>query len=176
MNIMKNLTVFICTLAGILFAATDIVAAPTAYKAVDGDSLEQGTRRIRLDGIDAPEFVQVCYDGGNLEYQCGPDALNYLENLLQDAEVRCDCAENKDKYGREVCECFADDISLNLAMVFGGYAVTYRSDKYLEAERSAKENKRGIWRGKFMRPALFRALERLQNKDAAEKSSAAPKS
>jgi len=176
MKSMKNMTMIICILMGFLFAATDVVAAPAAYTAVDGDSLEFGTRRIRLDGIDAPEFVQVCYDADNREYPCGVDALHYLENLLKGAEVRCDCAESKDKYDREVCECFADDVSLNKTMVFTGYAVTYRSDKYVADEQNAKEHKRGIWRGKFMRPALFRALERMQNKDAAEKLSAAPKS
>ncbi len=160
----------------LLFAVIPFAVAAERYKAVDGDSLEQAQRRIRLDGIDAPEFVQICYDADNTEYACGLEALQYLEKLLQNASVHCECAVQKDKYGREICECFADDISINRAMVFGGYAVTYRSDKYLGAERSAKENKRGIWRGKFMRPALFRALERLQNKDAAEKSSAAPKS
>ena len=143
-------------------------ASAEIYKAVDGDSLEHGDRRIRLDGIDAPEFVQMCYNADDSEYTCGVDALKYLENLLHDSTVRCDCLMAKDKYGREICECFADDVSINEAMVFGGYAVTYRSDKYINAEREAKEYKRGIWRGKFMRPALFRALERLQNKTAAK--------
>ena len=165
---MKKIKVF-CMFTGLLFAAADVFAASSAYTAVDGDSLAQGERRIRLDGIDAPEFVQVCYDADNREYPCGADALHYLENLLKDAEVRCDCLENKDKYDREICECFADDVSLNKTMIFTGYAVTYRSDKYVADEQNAKEHKRGIWRGKFMRPALYRALERMQNKDAAEK-------
>lgn len=171
---MKNIKIMIYVLAVILSAAADASAQP--YKAVDGDSLIIGERRIRLDGIDAPEFVQICYDENNHDYPCGAASLQYLENLLQKAEVICNCQENKDKYDREVCECFADGVSLNKAMVFGGYAVTYRSNKYLADEQSAKQNKRGIWRGKFMRPALYRALERVQNKNAAEKLSAAPKS
>ncbi len=159
----------ICMFIGLLFAAADVFAAPPEYKAVDGDSLEQGERRIRLDGIDAPEFVQICYDADNREYPCGLDSLQYLENLLKNAEVRCDCLEDKDKYNREICECFADGVSLNKTMIFAGYAVAYRSNKYDKEEQSAKEHKRGIWRGKFMRPALYRALERMQNKDAAER-------
>lgn len=143
------------------------VAMAEDYKVVDGDSLEQEDRRIRLDGIDAPEFTQMCYTADNAEYACGLEALQYLEKLLQDSTVRCDCLINEDKYGRKICECFADDISLNKAMVFGGYAVAYRSDKYKEDEADARLHKRGIWQGKFMRPALHRALERLQNKTAA---------
>ncbi len=146
----------------VLLVVTTFPAAAEKYAAVDGDSLVAGERRIRLDGIDAPEFVQNCYDESAAEYPCGLDSLHYLENLMQDSTIRCDCLPLKDKYNREICECFADDVCLNEAMVFGGYAVTYRSDKYIDAERDAKEHKRGVWRGKFMRPALFRALERVQ--------------
>ena len=157
----------------LLFAVISSAAAAKRYKAVDGDSLEQAERRIRLDGIDAPEFIQTCYNADNTEYACGLEALQYLEKLLQNSSVHCECAVQKDKYGREICECFADDISINQAMVFGGYAVNYRKDEYIEAEHNARENKRGIWRGKFMRPALFRTLERLKSKAAAKKYSAA---
>ena len=139
-------------------------AAAAEYTAVDGDSLVQGERRIRLDGIDAPEFIQSCYNAQGAEYPCGLEALQYLESLMQNNDITCDCLPEPDIYGREMCECFADDVSLNRAMVFAGFAMTYRSDKYTDAEKSAKSGKRGIWQGKFMRPALFRALERaLQN-------------
>ena len=134
------------------------------YRVVDGDSLECGSRRIRLDGIDAPEFVQNCYNAKGAEYACGLEALKYLESLVKNSEINCDCLPAKDKYNREICECFADGVSLNRAMVFAGYAQTYRSDKYTDAEKSAKSEKRGIWQGKFMRPALFRALERALQK------------
>ena len=156
---MKNVMKIICLVSGMLFA---VAASAQTYTAVDGDSLADGERRIRLDGIDAPEFVQSCYTDSGAEYTCGLDALRYLEDLMRDSEIRCDCLPEKDKYDREICECFADDVCLNEAMVFGGYAVTYRSDKYADAEKNAKEHKRGIWTGKFMRPALFRALERVQ--------------
>lgn len=134
------------------------------YTAVDGDSLMHGERRIRLDGIDAPEFIQVCYDANGKEYPCGLEALKYLESLMDNSDVTCNCLPEPDIYGREMCECFADGVSLNRAMVFAGYAQTYRSDKYIDAEKSAKSEKRGIWQGKFMRPALFRALERALQK------------
>lgn len=137
-------------------------AAAAEYTAIDGDSLMHGERRIRLDGIDAPEFIQVCYDINGKEYPCGLKSLQYLESLMQNSIVTCDCLPEPDIYGREMCECFADGVSLNRAMVFAGYAQTYRSDKYTDAEKSAKSEKRGIWQGKFMRPALFRALERVR--------------
>jgi len=161
-RILLPVTLILCTLCCFFAKATD-------YKAVDGDSLVFGERRIRLDGIDAPEFVQQCYTENKVEYPCGKESWHYLAELLEDSVVQCDCLPDKDKYGRDVCECYADEILLNKAMVSGGYAMTYRSDKYFEDEQSAKLGKRGIWRGKFMRPALFRALERLQKRTAANK-------
>ena len=164
MKLRKLIMLFI-TISGV---AGSFSAAAESYTVTDGDSLEHGERRIRLDGIDAPEFNQVCYTANKQEYPCGADAQKYLENLLKDSEIRCDCSPEKDKYGREICECFADDISLNEALIFAGQAVAYRGDKYLAAEQEAKAYKRGIWRGKFMRPALYRALERLKSKNASD--------
>ena len=49
---------FVCLLAGCLYAA-GAFAAENVY-VVDGDSLEMGEVRIRLEGIDAPEYYQDC--------------------------------------------------------------------------------------------------------------------
>ena len=132
------------------------------YYPVDGDSLEQDDERIRLNGIDAPELYQHCYSASGKEYACGEQALQYLQNLLRGGNVRCDCAEQKDIYHRRICECFAGEVSLNEAMVAAGWAMTYRDEKYAKAEQDAQLGKRGIWQGKFMRPALYRALERIK--------------
>ena len=40
-----------------------------------------------------------------------------------------------------------------------GYALSY-GDVYAEEEMHAKTNKKGIWKGKFMRPELYRALNK----------------
>ena len=140
-------------------------AQTAEYKAVDGDSLMLEERRLRLDGIDAPEFTQSCFDAAGAEYLCGLKSLKYLESLMTDSVVKCDCLPEPDIYNREVCECFADEVSLNRAMVYAGYAMTYRSEKYADAEQNAKSAKRGMWQGKFMRPALFRALERVRHSE-----------
>ena len=145
--------------AVLLFAPTVIFAAEfPIIKAVDGDSIEIGERRIRLDGIDAPEFNQICYDYANKEYLCGKSALRFLENLLKNKDIQCSCLAQKDKYKREICECFADGISINQVMVSSGWATAYRSDKYIDDEIYAQKSRIGIWQGKHMRPALFRIL------------------
>ena len=145
-------------LAGLLCVAAN--SALAQVKVVDGDSLEIGDRRIRLDGIDAPEFVQTCFTALGEEYACGKEALDFVEELIKDKPVDCRCLPEKDRYGRELCECFVDDVSVNTALVQAGWAMSYRDAKYDELQAKAEAAKCGIWQGKFMRPALFRALER----------------
>src|SRR5215213_9963631 len=40
-------------------------------RVVDGDTIEIGGHRIRLEGIDAPETEQTCSDGKGLPWSCG---------------------------------------------------------------------------------------------------------
>lgn len=126
----------------------------------DGDSLEIDNRRIRLDGIDAPEYTQICTDADKNEYYCGKQALYYLQNLTEGKDINCKCLPETDRYRREICECFAENLSLNREMVSAGWAVTYRDNTYADEEREAQENHRGIWQGKHMHPALYRVLHR----------------
>ena len=147
----------------LLFYADIAAALPISghMTAVDGDSLELETTRIRLDGIDAPEFFQTCYTAAGEEYACGQAATDYLRELIADQTITCDCLPAPDKYGRQICECFVGNISLNRQMVAVGLARTYRSTKYAPDEDAARLAKLGIWQGKHMRPALYRILYRL---------------
>ncbi|MCQ2734555.1 MAG: thermonuclease family protein [Alphaproteobacteria bacterium] len=129
-------------------------------KVIDGDSLEIGKRRIRLNGIDAPEFSQMCKNQNEIEYDCGQKAMEFAANFLQNGHPECQCLPQKDKYGRELCECFVNGKSLNKALVSSGWAVMYRETAYQTAQDEAQEHKRGLWQGKFMRPALYRILNR----------------
>ena len=132
--------------------------------AVDGDSLEGEGRRIRLEGIDAPEYKQYCFDENKQEYMCGQDSLKYLQDLMANKKIHCRCEPELDRYKRELCVCFADDLELNKQMVAAGQAVSYLSQNYKAEEKQAQAQKLGIWRGKFMRPALYRALNREKEK------------
>lgn len=147
-----------------------ILSLTTAYSvqaemvAVDGDSLLRDETRIRLEGIDAPEFLQMCNDAEGKEYACGQAAHDYLRQLMSAGETTCQCLEKSDKYNRLLCECFVNDVSLNKQMISSGWAVQYRTSEYTAEEDEAMEQKKGIWQGRFMRPALYRALERLTQK------------
>lgn len=128
---------------------------------IDGDSLKIDEASIRLAGIDAPEYYQTCKDKNNKPYDCGISAKNALAEMVGGRLVRC-VKISKDIYNRELCECFADGVSLNLKMIETGWAVAYRSDNkaYAAAEKEAKKKKLGIWQGKFMRPELYRILNK----------------
>ena len=52
-------------------------------------------------------------------------------------------------------------------MVISGWATSY-GNQYTEEEKIARKSKLGVWQGKFMRPELFRALNR--NKDKRNKN------
>lgn len=156
-KIMKK-TVFILFVFGILISITEELLAVYKYKVVDGDSLEQGNVRIRLVDIDAPELFQECYDENNKQYKCGQKAFEELEKLMVDVEF---CSETGvDRYKRKLMECFdKNQNSINRKMVISGWAVSY-GDKFKNEEKEAKMQKSGIWKGRFIRPELYRALHK----------------
>lgn len=138
---------------------TSSIATPV--KAVDGDSFEIGSRRIRLMGIDAPEYKQYCKDKQKKKYPCGKDSLKYLQNLIGTSAVKC-TVHQKDKYNRDLCTCYVNDININAEMVRSGHAIVYLGEEYKQEEAEAKKAHRGIWRGRFMHPRLFRRLQEEQ--------------
>ncbi len=136
-------------------------AVEAKCKVIDGDSIVLNGIRIRLSGIDAPEYKQQCYDVSGQGYDCGWQAKKELIRLIGKAKVVCD-REQKDIYNRDLSTCYAGGDNLNLKMLENGWAVAYRTERedYLAAEHRAKINRRGIWQGKFMKPELYRILSK----------------
>jgi endonuclease YncB( thermonuclease family) len=127
--------------------------------AVDGDSFTIGTRKLRLDGIDAPEFNQSCKDADGQDWPCGRTARASLEKLLTSPGLACE-AEAHDRYARALATCrSAATPDLAAAQVRDGMAVSDEFNgmrSYGNEEDSARSAKRGIWQGEFIRPADFR--------------------
>lgn len=145
-------------------SAEKIISSPlTPVKVVDGDSLEIGTRRIRLMGIDAPEYDQYCKDKTGKKYPCGKDSLAYLKKLTTNKEIRC-TVHQKDKYKRDLCTCYADHTNINAEMIRSGRAIVYLESNYNAEQAEAKQHKNGIWSGRFMHPRLFRRLKEEEKK------------
>lgn len=124
--------------------------------ASDGDSLTVAGRRVRLFGIDAPEFDQTCTRGGQ-QWACGAAATEHLANLVTGREVRC-IATGVDRYDRILARCTVGTTDINRTIVASGHAIAFRrySADYVSAEDSAKANRRGIWAGTFQMPQAYR--------------------
>ena len=119
----------------------------------DGDSLTIGERRIRLFGVDAFEYRQMC---GRMK--CGKLAFQQLRQIVGQQPVSC-VKQDTDPYGRLVAVCkLPDGRDLGREMVRGGYAVAYRrySMRYVADEGLAKKLRAGAWAHGFRRPSDYR--------------------
>ena len=150
---------FVIPLISALSAKENEIKAPSSQvKVVDGDSLEINSTRIRLTGIDAPEYMQSCKTDKNKKYNCGNKSKEFLKQLIKDKTITC-ISHSKDQYGRDLCTCYANDIEINKEMVLSGYAIAYLESNYQKEQEQAKLNKRGIWQGDFIHPRLYRRLK-----------------
>ena len=119
---------------------------------LDGDTIMLSGQKIRLEGIDAPEFSQTCM-GRTGVYPCGREAKKQLAALAKAGQVECSGWQN-DKYGRFLGTCTAGKTEMNREMVLSGWAVSYGA--FLAEETVAKKAGKGVWRGKFDRPSEWR--------------------
>ncbi len=130
------------------------------YSVIDGDSLKRDKKRYRLHGIDAPELKQLCWIDDQ-PWSCGEASRDYLMAIQGKEGMLC-IKIDEDRYRRDIVKCSAqtkDGIKdVGSIMVEEGYALAYRqySKEYIEEEKRAKDNKRGIWKSKFMYPWEWR--------------------
>ncbi|MGL4497339.1 MAG: thermonuclease family protein [Beijerinckiaceae bacterium] len=129
----------------------DVVGPATA---IDGDSIRLYDREIRLRGIDAPEYRQICTQADKREWPCGRQARRELADLLGRGNARCRL-DGKDRFGRDLGACEVNGESVNAAMVRAGFAVAFGA--YEAEENSARQARRGLWASTFERPGEWRA-------------------
>ena len=124
---------------------------------IDGDTLEIHGQRVRLYGIDAMESRQLCWNGKRRRYACGREAALALDDFIGDSVIVCE-SRGRDRYGRIVARCSVRGEDLGAWMVESGHALAYRqySRDYVKQERGARKGKRGIWKGKFVKPWEWR--------------------
>ena len=128
---------------------------------VDGDTIKLGDIKIRFSGIDAPEMKQLCQRtflsififSFNKNYKCGEISKKKLQDYTKNYNISCK-VEGIDRYNRILGTCYKNKININSRMVRLGYAVAYKkySKKYLSAEREAKREELGLWKGTFDMP------------------------
>lgn len=124
---------------------------------IDGDTVEIGGERIRLEGIDAPEADQTCNGGWFGTWKCGRAATEQLRWLTGGRRVDCESA-GRDKYGRVLGWCSADGRDINAEMVRTGHAWAFvrYSTRYQSVEADARKAKVGIWKGDAEPAWVFR--------------------
>ncbi|ADI73363.1 nuclease (SNase domain protein) [Methanohalobium evestigatum Z-7303] len=139
----------------------------TVIKVVDGDTIDirysnGTTERVRLLGVDTPEthaenkpeeFEGI--DNDSYLHEWGVKANNYTSNILEDKEVRLeydDISDRRGYYGRLLAYVYLkNDTMYNRMLIKDGYARVYDEaeieymDEFLELEKEARENKKGLW-------------------------------
>lgn len=121
-------------------------------RVIDGDTIELASgKRVRYIGIDTPETVDP-----RKPVQCfGREAKTENERLVSGKNIRLekDISET-DKYGRLLRYIYVDNVMVNEELVKNGFAHASsfppdikHQDRFLLAEKEARENNRGLWRG-----------------------------
>ena len=147
--------------------AEEIYGVP---RVIVGDTIQINSKKIRLEGIDAPEIKQMCKKPFlkisviigfvfNKDYSCGIISKQKLREKIGESKIKC-ISSLKDRYKRYLATCYKKNINLNRWLVSNGFAVAYKkySKKYIRDEVYAKENKLGLWKGSFLRPEKWRKL------------------
>ena len=101
-------------------------------KVIDGDTIHIGKNKIRLHGIDAPEWNQSCTLNSKI-WECGKKSTLALKKLIANQNIVCEI-KSIDKYKRYIAVCFSNKVNLNKEMVQNGWAIAYRyySEDYIK--------------------------------------------
>src|SRR5438045_1594336 len=89
--------------------AGDIIGIP---RIVDGDTVQIGTSKIRLAGIDAPETDQICLNHEAKRWTCGVEARDRLIAKAGSKLWICRTG-SEDRYGRALATCEVDGSDIN---------------------------------------------------------------
>ena len=133
----------------------------------DGDTFSVGDVSFRLDGIDAPGADQICIRPDGERWPCGQDMRGVLENMMRDGIVLCERRDGvsdlppRESYGRPIVACSvrregAVDLDIATQMVLRGAAVGYNEDDFVEEQREAREDQRGLWAACTLNPQTWR--------------------
>ena len=132
-------------------------------KVISGDTLsikniEDGKQfTFRLWGIDAPELDQPCEKKNGQSVDCGVLARNAVRAIIKRSELVCVDFE-KDSENQITALCYMGDKILNGAIVRAGWALAYKQEStdFLDVEKQARLNDKGVWEYNFITPWTWR--------------------
>ena len=117
-------------------------------------SIQIGTTRIRLGGIDAPSVDQLCLNNSGERWTCGVAARDELMKHVGDKSWTCHPRQAADRRGRVIARCEVDGEDIQKWLVGNGWALAFVriSRDYEPDEKAAREAKAGMWQGAFIAP------------------------
>ena len=127
------------------------------------DSMDDRTLlRMRIAGIDTPEWDQPCEKNYGEVISCGELSTQYLKSLLNNSHDELLIKPiGIDYYDRVLIRLFVGEINIGRQMVLEGMAYSY-NEAYLKEERLARSEKRGFWA--FSKPPINPKQWRKMNK------------
>lgn len=149
---MKKITLILATMLAFATAS----AQAQLYRVVgisDGDTIkvlsaDKQQIKCRLFGIDAPESRQ----------SFGAASKNSLSDMVFGKNVKVEIVD-RDQYGRSVCRIILNGVDVNKAQLQRGFAwfyARYSDDaSYAAAERTARQQKLGLWSEPNQTPPWF---------------------
>ena len=154
-----------------LVALSSIIKRDTKYigkiigraTVTDGDGLKVLGVNIRIAGIDAPEYDQICVNNEKQIINHGVISFRELKNMINGKRVVIK-VEKYGVYGRSISTVTYRGIDIGAYMVSKGFAVVYGDSRYLPEQKAAKRRKRGLWGMKyFIVPEDWRKDKMLQS-------------
>jgi hypothetical protein len=120
---------------------------------MDADTIDAGTIKVRLNGVDAPENDQRCLDAQGQVWSCGVEAAAKLKAYADSRTWSCELT-GVDRYGRSLGTCLIGGEDVGRWLVRNGWALAFRrySTVYVQDEDYAREHQLGLWAGAFIAP------------------------
>jgi endonuclease YncB( thermonuclease family) len=135
---------------------------------IDGNTLEIHGTRIRLWGIDAPESSQLCRGEDSSRYQRGAQAANDLDAFIARRPVKLCARQSRPVWadGRDMCGRRRRSWRVACPQWICAGLAAVSKGKYSAAQHDAERAGRGIWKGSYVEPWLYRACIRANGNPA----------
>ncbi|MGI9524722.1 MAG: thermonuclease family protein [Hyphomicrobiaceae bacterium] len=137
-------------------------------RATSGDTLRIAGKVVVLSGLEAPELGQRCRNAQGRRWRCGTKAKRALQKLVSGRRTVCQVQPSALTSSRYVGMCESGQHQLGRVLVSGGHAFAVGGlfARYGDAERQARNAKKGVWSGNAERPSSYRdaAWERAKRK------------